>query len=219
LFPGLKKEGETVIKGDSLLVETEKAVLEIDLPTDGILTGAKGTKAASSRQETQLRGWFQPAKVYPPRLLLGFRPKLAVLRQERDIRRLPGSGPGGEISRRTTGGGGTLTGAKTPQLDTVGPIGRLMADANHPEPDHGPSFPFGARSGRRCLLISAREHSIPTIQQATRSPRRSAHRKILAVGGIADHVVLANGQSGRMMTLDAIVRPSTAGWGTARSFP
>jgi pyruvate/2-oxoglutarate dehydrogenase complex dihydrolipoamide acyltransferase (E2) component len=41
LFPGLKKEGETVVKGDSLLVETEKAVLEIDLPADGILTGVK----------------------------------------------------------------------------------------------------------------------------------------------------------------------------------
>jgi pyruvate/2-oxoglutarate dehydrogenase complex dihydrolipoamide acyltransferase (E2) component len=59
-----------------------------------------------------------------------------------------------------------------------------------PELDHGPAFLRGRRSGTRAALISAREQSIPTIQQATFtaiiSPPQAA---ILAVGRIADRVV------------------------------
>ena len=37
-----KKEGESVVKGEPLLeVETDKAVLEVEAPADGVLAGVK----------------------------------------------------------------------------------------------------------------------------------------------------------------------------------
>ncbi|MGA9039509.1 MAG: dihydrolipoamide acetyltransferase family protein [Terriglobales bacterium] len=42
-----KKEGETVVKGEPLLeVETDKAVLEVEAPADGILTGVNAQEGA-----------------------------------------------------------------------------------------------------------------------------------------------------------------------------
>src|SRR5690348_641563 len=42
LISWLKKEGETVAKGEPLLeVETDKAVMEIESPGDGVLAGVK----------------------------------------------------------------------------------------------------------------------------------------------------------------------------------
>ena len=42
LISWLKKEGETVAKGELLLeVETDKAVMEIESPGDGVLAGVK----------------------------------------------------------------------------------------------------------------------------------------------------------------------------------
>src|SRR5580704_2837183 len=42
-----KKEGERVIKGELLLeIETDKAVLEVEAPADGILAGIKASAGA-----------------------------------------------------------------------------------------------------------------------------------------------------------------------------
>src|ERR1700692_1395798 len=42
LISWLKKEGESVIKGEPLLeIETDKAVMEIESPGDGVLAGVK----------------------------------------------------------------------------------------------------------------------------------------------------------------------------------
>ena len=42
LVSWLKKEGETIVKGEPLLeIETDKAVTEIEAPGDGILAGVK----------------------------------------------------------------------------------------------------------------------------------------------------------------------------------
>ena len=42
-----KKEGERVIKGEPLLeIETDKAVLEVEAPADGILAGIKASAGA-----------------------------------------------------------------------------------------------------------------------------------------------------------------------------
>ena len=42
-----KKEGDSVAKGETLLeIETDKAVMEIECPGDGILTGIKAQEGA-----------------------------------------------------------------------------------------------------------------------------------------------------------------------------
>ena len=43
----LKKEGERITKGEALLeVETDKAVVEVEAPADGVLAGVKSTEGA-----------------------------------------------------------------------------------------------------------------------------------------------------------------------------
>ena len=50
LISWLKKEGESVAKGEPLLeIETDKAVMEIESPGDGVLAGVK------------IRGWSRSA--------------------------------------------------------------------------------------------------------------------------------------------------------------
>src|SRR5258707_3986115 len=47
LISWLKKEGETVAKGEPLLeIETDKAVMEIESPADGFLAGVKAQPGA-----------------------------------------------------------------------------------------------------------------------------------------------------------------------------
>ena len=47
LISWLKKEGETVVKGEPLLeIETDKAVMEIESPGDGVLAGIKAHAGA-----------------------------------------------------------------------------------------------------------------------------------------------------------------------------
>src|SRR5271154_4083096 len=42
LIPWLKKEGDAVVKGEPLLeIETDKAIMEIESPGDGVLAGIK----------------------------------------------------------------------------------------------------------------------------------------------------------------------------------
>src|SRR3984957_11883380 len=47
LISWLKKEGDTVAKGEPLLeIETDKAVMEVESPGDGVLTGVKAEAGA-----------------------------------------------------------------------------------------------------------------------------------------------------------------------------
>ena len=122
-----KKEGERVAKGEPLLeIETDKAVLEVEAPTDGILAGVKAHAGAvvpvgQTIAWIVLPGEVLPSEVTPPvnpaatasgsapaamrppqqPALPGVNisPKARRLAKEHgvDISRLHGSGPGGEI--------------------------------------------------------------------------------------------------------------------------
>src|SRR5256885_12962690 len=50
-----KQEGDRVTKGEPLLeIETDKAVLELEAPADGILAGIKASAGAEDRKSTRL---------------------------------------------------------------------------------------------------------------------------------------------------------------------
>jgi len=123
-----KKEGQSVSKGEPLLeVETDKAVLEVESPADGILTGVSAHEGAvipvgqtiawivrpgeapppeAVRSVTSVSASFArpaPAALNTPEPLAAasarISPKARRLAKERgvDVGRLQGSGPGGEI--------------------------------------------------------------------------------------------------------------------------
>src|SRR5712692_1828905 len=62
-----KKEGENVVKGEPLLeVETDKAVLEVEAPADGVLVGVK-VRAGAVVPVGQTIAWIgRPGEVPPP---------------------------------------------------------------------------------------------------------------------------------------------------------
>ena len=65
LISWLKNEGQTVAKGEPLLeIETDKAVMEIESPGDGVLAGvkvaARGSRCPSGKPSL---GWFGPARL------------------------------------------------------------------------------------------------------------------------------------------------------------
>ena len=66
-----KQEGDRVAKGEPLLeIETDKAVVEIEAPADGILAGVNSREGAMVRSAKPSRGSWLPAKnlrLNPPR--------------------------------------------------------------------------------------------------------------------------------------------------------
>ena len=62
-----KREGESVAKGETLLeVETDKAIMEIEAPADGILAGVK-VQAGAEVPVGQTIAWIvRPGEVPPP---------------------------------------------------------------------------------------------------------------------------------------------------------
>jgi len=108
LISWLKNEGEQVRKGDMLLeVETDKAVVEVEAATDGVLAGITA-KPGDVVQVGRTIAWLlkpgesvpsgAPASV-PTGRTTRISPKARKLAQEKgvDVSRLTGSGPGGEI--------------------------------------------------------------------------------------------------------------------------
>jgi len=66
LISWLKKEGEPVIKGEPLLeIETDKAVMEIESPGDGVLTGVK-VQAGAEIPVGQTMAWIVSPGEAPP---------------------------------------------------------------------------------------------------------------------------------------------------------
>src|SRR5512137_1209562 len=62
-----KKEGESVAKGEPLLeVETDKAVLEIEAPADGILAGVKVEEGAVVPVGQTIAWIVNPGEAPPP---------------------------------------------------------------------------------------------------------------------------------------------------------
>jgi pyruvate dehydrogenase E2 component (dihydrolipoamide acetyltransferase) len=123
-----KKEGQSVSKGEPLLeVETDKAVLEVESPADGILTGVSAHEGAVIPVGQTIAWIVRPGEAPPPEAVRSvtsvsasfarpapaalntpeppaaasarISPKARRLAKERgvDVGRLQGSGPGGEI--------------------------------------------------------------------------------------------------------------------------
>lgn len=66
LIAWLKKEGESVSKGEPLLeIETDKAVMEVESPADGVLAGVKAA-AGSEIQVGSTLGWIVKPGEAPP---------------------------------------------------------------------------------------------------------------------------------------------------------
>jgi pyruvate dehydrogenase E2 component (dihydrolipoyllysine-residue acetyltransferase) len=96
-----KHEGDRVRKGEPLLeIETDKAVVEIEAPSDGILVGVTARPGAVVPVGTVVAWLTEPGEtVAAPAAAVMISPKARRLAQERGIplAGIKGSGPGGEI--------------------------------------------------------------------------------------------------------------------------
>src|SRR5262245_26508245 len=95
-----KQEGDRVAKGEPLLdIETDKAVVEIEAPGDGVLAGIKAREGAVVPVGQTIAWLLQPGEAAPPETRAPISPKARRLAQERgiDLATIKGSGPGGEI--------------------------------------------------------------------------------------------------------------------------
>ena len=187
-----KKEGEAVTKGETLLeVETDKAVMEIEAPGDGVLAGVKVQEGAvvpvgqtiawivrpgeappheeavptSARKITEVA---RPAAVanVPSQAASSDRrisPKARRLAEEHgvDLSRLRGSGPQGEILADDV-----LAATKAQPaaglLETPGTVGRLMAERMAQSWTTVPHF-FVTREVDATALLEERQRLAPAI--------------------------------------------------------
>jgi pyruvate dehydrogenase E2 component (dihydrolipoamide acetyltransferase) len=188
-----KKEGETVVKGEPLLeVETDKAVLEVESPADGILAGIKAHEGdvipvgrtiawivrsgevppAEAAHTDQVHNEpktvsVSPGAVKPEQPAASgtkISPKARRLAKERgvDISRLRGSGPAGEILAEDILAAGTHSDAPA-QVGTLSAIGRLMAERTTQSWTSVPHF-FVSREVDASALVAAREKLGQTIR-------------------------------------------------------
>src|SRR5437667_5195711 len=157
LISWLKKEGEAVVKGELLLeIETDKAVMEIESPADGVLAGITA-QAGTEVPVGQTIPWIdRPTETPPageaqhmsgrktsaaasttvsaatasrPSADIRISPKARRLAAERgvDHSQVQGTGPGGEILASDI-----LAAAESkaipPPVEKASPISRLMAE-------------------------------------------------------------------------------------------
>jgi pyruvate dehydrogenase E2 component (dihydrolipoamide acetyltransferase) len=150
-----KKEGESVAKGETLLeVETDKAVMEIESPGDGILAGVKVHEGAEVPVGQTIAWIVRPGEVPPPEVAASEMIGRSVTSSTRPAaaseisEQRAGAGPrispkarrlarerGVDISRlRGSGLDGTivaedvLASAATPRVEELGPVARIMAE-------------------------------------------------------------------------------------------
>ena len=180
-----KKEGDRVAKGEPLLeVETDKAVVEIESPGDGILAGVNAQEGAVVPVGQTIAWLVQPGETAPleagpapspqPSPTKGERaarisPKARRLAREHnvDISLVRGSGPDGEIVAEDIVGASGSPGvaAPSPHLDPLSSIGRLMAERTTQSWTTVPHF-FLVREVDAGALIALREQLGPGIQRA-----------------------------------------------------
>ena len=205
-----KKEGESVAKGEPLLeVETDKAVLEVESPADGILAGVKVHEGAVVPVGHTIAWIVRPGETPPAEAatpapatvvsggpgrtasavtgageqesVVGLRisPKARRLARERgvDISRLQGSGPGGEILASDILAAETQAAAAPTGLESLGPVGRLMAERTTQSWTSVPHF-FVVREVDVGKLVEAHERLGTAISPA-RQPRPT-HTDLLA---------------------------------------
>src|SRR6266508_3882078 len=131
-----KNEGERVTKGEALLeIETDKAVVEIEAPGDGILAGVTAHEGAVIPVGQTIAWLVQPGEAVPvetrrvsPPASVSISPKARRLAKDHgvDLATVRGSGPGGEIVAED------ILGAAQPAIrdpqSAMSSVGRLMAE-------------------------------------------------------------------------------------------
>jgi len=189
-----KKEGESVAKGEPLLeVETDKAVLEVEAPADGILSGITvnegavvpvgvtiawivrpGESVPSKQNEAPMISEVKPSRSEtsyatrsPREDAQGARlsPKARRLAREQgiDVSGLHGSGPGGAVIAADIP---QPAATETPgTFESLGTVGRLMAERTTQSWTSVPHF-FVTREADATALTKAREqwNSVPERQ-------------------------------------------------------
>jgi pyruvate dehydrogenase E2 component (dihydrolipoamide acetyltransferase) len=182
----LKQEGDTITKGEMLLeIETDKVVVELEAPADGLLAGVR-SRAGDVVPVGQTIAWIvapgeqppvesetpdpaartasTPAPEKPPESGgLRVSPKARRIAQERgvDLSKVRGTGPGGIISAEDVL---VAAAAPTPEPAALSSIARLMAERTTQSWTQIPHF-FLVREVDAGALMEAREQLGPTIER------------------------------------------------------
>jgi pyruvate dehydrogenase E2 component (dihydrolipoamide acetyltransferase) len=176
-----KKEGESVAKGEPLLeVETDKAVLEVEAPVDGILSRVSVQEGAVVPVGETIAWIIRPGENAPEHKPVGsarastgvtapevhsqraesdsrgqrMSPKAKRMAKERgiDVQHLHGSGPDGALLAADI----AAAKAETGQFETPHAVGRLMAQRTTESWTSVPHF-FVAREVNASALVGARD--------------------------------------------------------------
>jgi pyruvate dehydrogenase E2 component (dihydrolipoamide acetyltransferase) len=176
----IKKEGDTVAKGEPLLeIETDKVSFELEAQADGILAGIRSREGdvvpvgqiiawlvgpgeqPPVEPDTASRGMAEQARPMTARApektvegSLRISPKARRMAQELgvDISRIIGTGPGGTISGEDV----QAAAAKPAPAESLSPIARLMAERTTQSWTTMPHF-FLFRDIEAGALIAARD--------------------------------------------------------------
>lgn len=197
LISWFKKEGESVVKGEPLLeIETDKAVVEVESPGEGVLSGVKaqvgdevpvgrtiawilrpGESIPASEAQIETGRKTTVSVVLPaskkaaasPQFTPGeikASPKARRLAAERrvDLRKLHGTGPGGEILAADILQTAEPPAAAAPELQSS-PVARLMAERTTQSWTTVPHF-FVTREVDASQLVRERERLAPEIERS-----------------------------------------------------
>jgi pyruvate dehydrogenase E2 component (dihydrolipoamide acetyltransferase) len=198
-----KKEGESVSKGEPLLeIETDKAVLEVEAPADGILAGVAAREGAVVPVGETIAWIIRPGEATPERIPYvparavttqsasstttasastsgthaagRLSPKARRLAKERgiDAAILQGSGPGGTVLAADV----LSARVGTASLETPGSVARLMAERTTRSWTTVPHF-FVTRDADASALLGIRERLATAI--APESHVRITHTDVL----------------------------------------
>ena len=199
-----KKEGESVAKGEPLLeIETDKAVLEVEAPADGILAGIAAQEGAVIPVGETIAWIVRPGETAPQKASsasahkasselarsvsaapeIAPEPAAPSARLSPKARRLAREGGVDIAGLRGSGPGGAVLAtdvlaarAATPTLETPGSVGRLMAERTTQSWMTVPHF-FVVREADAFGLVEARERLAPAIEQ--KSGVRLTHTDLL----------------------------------------
>jgi pyruvate dehydrogenase E2 component (dihydrolipoamide acetyltransferase) len=185
-----KKEGESVSKGEPLLeIETDKAVLEVEAPADGILAGVAAQEGAvipvgetiawivrpgeiapqKASSPSARKTSNEPARSVSPAPEITPEPATPSARLSPKARRLARERGVNIASLHGSGPGGAIVAvdvlkAETTTLETPGSVGRLMAERTTQSWTTVPHF-FVVREADASGLVEVRERLAPAIEQ------------------------------------------------------
>jgi pyruvate dehydrogenase E2 component (dihydrolipoamide acetyltransferase) len=132
LISWLRKEGDTVTKGQPLLeIETDKAVMEVDSPADGVLAGIKVQPGTDVPVGETIAWIVAPGEAIPTEVAsMQTARKVRVLNTDNASSKKPGAGSSGGVSTRISPKARRLAvehGVELTNLRGSGPDGEILA--------------------------------------------------------------------------------------------